>query len=480
MRVFIERFEKNTNFYYFLLLRNKKLIRMYLRLAACAATGTDVQKNSLRCAAAIFYKGEGHVAVKTEQNQTQRLALNRQLQLSLQLLAMGSGQLLETVSEELGRNPALTGDIYSLPLLPAGQAALENLAGAGGVSLTEELEGQLGAERRPVDHKLAKQLIALLDENGYLRVPAGAVARAAGVSEQRVRATLEILRSYEPAGVFAFDLADCLLLQVQRRADAPSLAAEVIRHGLGELGSGDLAALAERLSATAAQVEEAAAYIRTLQPKPGAAFYSGEPQYVRPDLEVVCEEGQLIVRELRSWRLELCRDYAHAARRLEPEARAYLKQETARARRLLLAVEQRSSTLLRVARAAVERQEGWFLENAPLEVLSQAELAHQLRVSESTVCRAVKEKYFSWAGRAVPLRELFCTGLAGGVSASRVQACMRRLLEKEDSQKPYSDAALAAALAEQGILAGRRTLAKYRLQMGIPAANQRKRHRRMQ
>lgn len=176
------------------------------------------------------------MAIKTEQKQSQRLALNRQLQLSLQLLAMGNDRLLETVNEELERNPALMGDVYSMPLLPAGQAALENLAGAAGVSLAQELEEQLGAERRPVDKGLAKQLIALVDENGYLRVRPAAIARAAGVSQERVQAVLDILRSYEPAGVFAQDLADCLLLQLQRRGDAPPLAAELIESGLEELG----------------------------------------------------------------------------------------------------------------------------------------------------------------------------------------------------------------------------------------------------
>lgn len=418
------------------------------------------------------------MAIKTEQKQSQRLALNRQLQLSLQLLGMGNDRLLETVNEELERNPALTGDVYSMPLLPAGQPALENLAGAAGVSLAQELEEQLGAERRPVDKGLAKHLIALVDENGYLRVRPAAIARAAGVSQQRVQAALDILRSYEPAGVFAQDLADCLLLQLRRRGDAPPLAAELIESGLEELGRGDMGVLAARLGASRPQVEEAAAYIRTLQPKPGAAFCSGEAQYVRPDLEVVCEDGLLAVRELRPWRLELCRDYAGAARILEPEARAYLKQESMRARRLLLAVEQRSDTLLRVARLLVQRQEAWFLNNAPLETLTQAELARQLQLSESTVCRAVKDKYFLWARQAVPLKELFCNGLAGGSSASQVQAGMRRLLEQEDPAKPWSDRALADALAAQGVAVGRRTVAKYREQMGVPAAGYRKRRKR--
>ena len=112
------------------------------------------------------------------------------------------------------------------------------------------------------------------------------------------------------------------------------------------------------------------------------------------------------------------------------------------------------------------------------ETLTRAGLARQLQLSESTVCRAVKDKYFLWARRAVPLKELFCNGLAGGSSASQVQAGMRRLLEQEDPAKPWSDRALADALAAQGVAVGRRTVAKYREQMGVPAAGYRKRRKR--
>lgn len=413
--------------------------------------------------------------VRAEQQQSQQLALNQQLQLSLQLLALGSDALRETLNEELSRNPALVGDFYSMPLLSTGGPELENRAATRPQTLAEELEFQLGAERRPVDLHLAKQLIALLDENGYLRISAPAIAKAAGAPLPTVQATLQLLRGYEPAGVFAFDLSDCLLLQARRRGDAPQAALRIIEDGLELLAEGGEAVLAAHLGITRQEVERAAAYIRTLQPKPGGAYGGGEPQYVHPDLEVVFQNGVLTVRELRAWRLELNPDYERMPKEADAQTRAYLRQETGRARRLLRAVRQRSDTLLRIGQLAVERQAGWFLEGKPLQPLNQSELARRLGLHESTISRAVKDKYFMWEKRAVPLRALLCQSLPGGQSPDGAKAALRALIRGEAPDHPYSDEALAALLARQGIAIRRRTVAKYRAELGLATAGGRKR-----
>ena len=308
---------------------------------------------------------------------------------------------------------------------------------------------------------LVGYLAECLDENGYL-------ARAKTV-----------LQSLEPAGVGAADLSECLALQLERIGmTGPVL--DIVRTGLEDLGQRHYRAIARRLSLTQEQVERAAAVIRELDPRPGAVFAPAAPvQYVQPDVFVErAEDGTLSVRTRGGQRppFRMNRCYRTLLEQTEdPEVRTYLTNKLRQAQGVLKGVEQRESTLLRCARCIVARQSRFFSHGPQALVpLRMADVALELDLHTSTVSRAVREKYLQCRQGVFPLSYFFSRSVGGedgsALGGSAAQTLLRQLIDGEDKSAPLSDQKLCQALAAQGCAISRRTVAKYREQLGIPGA----------
>ena len=322
-----------------------------------------------------------------------------------------------------------------------------------------------------------RYLAACLDGDGYLRTPLDELAENLGCSPAQAERYRAILRSLEPAGVGAETLSQCLELQLERiHETGPAL--EIVRHHLEALARRQYKAIADKLGVSAEEVRRAERLIRELEPRPGSPFEQPEQiQYILPDVFVEEGEEGLTVRPRGGDRppFRIHGPYQALLRgSKDQEVRDYLTDKLRQADQVLRALEQRESTLLRCARVIVRRQEAFFREGAQALVpLRLSDVAQELELHESTVSRAVREKYLQCGRGTYPLHYFFSRSAAsqgGPVGGRAARALLRRLIDREDKARPLSDQKLCQAMAELGCPVSRRTVAKYREELGIPGA----------
>lgn len=438
-----------------------------------------------------------------ELEQTQKLS-QRQLY-SVELLRLGALELDSYVRELAQENPVIEMEEVPALQVQAPEELLDRLrwledndsqnwfyqrlsdddldplarVGVGG-GLEETLVSFLSRQlsRKKLDgetQRLVEYLIRCLDDDGYLRIPPDEL----GIPREKLERALALVRSLEPAGVGATDLSQCLELQLERVGETgPALA--IVRGYLDQLARRHYRAIAKQLGLTVEQVEEARRVIRELDPRPGAIFQRGERvHYIQPDLVVEEQEGRLTVRSARGERppFQVSLYYKQLLKRSEDrEVRDYLTEKLRQADNVLWAIRQRESTLLRCAQVILERQADFFRAGPEaLLPLRMAEAAQAMGVHESTVSRAVREKYLQCAQGLYPLSYFFSAGASTSAVAART--LLRRIIDGEDKNAPLSDRQLCQQLAREGCALSRRVVSKYRGELGIPNAAGRKPNR---
>lgn len=367
----------------------------------------------------------------------------------------------------------------------AGDEALDPLARVGNEGgLEETLVRFISRQLSPLDLdeemiRAIRYLAACLDDDGYLRIPLAELCMSSGYPRPVLEQAHAILISLEPAGVGAADLSQCLALQLERiHEQGPALA--IVREHLGLLAKGHLKTIAAKLGITIEQVQEAAWIIRELEPRPGSVFQQPEHvSYVQPDIFVendgtghffaVTRQGERPLFRINSYYRQLL------AQTQDREVREYLSGKLRQAENVLRAIGQRESTLLRCAQILCERQNSFFRSGpAALVPLRMSELAEALAVHESTISRTVRGKYLQCAQGVYPLSFFFSRPVReeGGtvISANTARALLRQLIDGEDRRHPLSDQKLAVLMADGGCPISRRTVAKYRSEMGLPDA----------
>ena len=342
-------------------------------------------------------------------------------------------------------------------------------------------------ERLPLDRSTSRCVQCLacyLEDDGYLRVELKEIARNTRVPVKKLEEGLEILQSLDPPGVGARTLSQCLVLQLQRRRElGPALA--IARDCLDLLAKRRYRQIARQLGITPEQVRQGEARIQQLEPRPGMLFQRPEQtHYIQPDVFVEEADGVLLVRTRQRERpmFRINGYYRQLLRQSQDrEVREYLSAKLRQAESVLWAVSQRESTLQRCAQVIVERQSGFFRRGAiALVPLRMADVAQELGVHESTVSRAVREKYLQCSKGVYPLNYFFSRrasedGSACGVGGAAARQLLRRLIEQEDKEHPLSDQKLCLRMAEEGCAVSRRTVAKYREEMGLPGVSGRRR-----
>lgn len=322
-----------------------------------------------------------------------------------------------------------------------------------------------------------RYLASCLDERGYLTVSLDELAQSGRIPLSRLERALDILRGLEPAGVGAENLSQCLELQLKRiHEEGPAL--DIVRHHLEALARRHYAAIASQLSLPIEEVKAAAALIRELDPRPGAVFDRAEQTpYILPDLFVEEKGGRYAARLRRPGRppFQINGYYRSLlAQSQDPQVADYLRDKLHQAEGVLQAVAQRESTLLRCAQAIVDAQTG-FLRQGPqaLRPMTMAETAERLELHESTVSRAVRDKYIQCPQGTYPLSYFFSRSATAKKDGSQVggtaaRLMLRRLIDQEDPRSPLSDQKLSGLMTQAGCPISRRTVAKYRGEMNIP------------
>ncbi len=434
----------------------------------------------------------------------QKLTMTPELRQALFLLTLPQQELLAKVEAECLENPflereeehpeaSLTAAVRSiterLPEERSGEGGAEEQEmleprPQDGVTLAEHLREQLfGLELAAGLACVCDQLVDYLNGDGYLKESDADLAVCLGQPAALVAQARCVLQGLEPAGVAAQTIEDCLLRQVSGQSDVAALAREIIAHSLADVASGRWRELARQYRTTPAAVQAAVDLIRSLNPRPGRGFAGSEPvQYLYPDAFVRKAEGKWVV--LLRDRLPTLRinpNYLPLLTDGEGEVKRYLGEYYKRALFFMQSLEKRRQSMLQVAEAIVAAQQP-FLEKGRLclQPLTLQMVAEATGLSISTVSRVVSGKYMSTPHGLLPFKAFFSNaaaqcGTGKDVSTQVVKQQIASLIAEEDVKKPLSDQALVEQLASQGLVVARRTVAKYREQLGLPAASARRR-----
>lgn len=340
----------------------------------------------------------------------------------------------------------------------------------------------------PRDRAIGAALIDGLDDDGYLREPLPAIAQALRpevvASEEEVLTVLHQLQRFDPLGVAARSLGECLRLQLDALDDATpgkALALRIAGGPLERLPRSGVAGIAQELKQPPAEVETAVQLLRSLDPRPGTQVGGVDTDaYVVPDCVVWRQRGVWRVALARNHlpRIAIHRGYEQMIRRCGEQDASYLRGHLQEARWLLKSLEARGDTLLKVMRCLLRQQAG-FLEfgEQALRPLTLREVAAEVGLHESTVSRAISRKYARTPRGTLPLRAFFASGIdtggGGEASSTAIQSMIRNLIDAENPRKPLSDAKLAEALKAAGVPVARRTVAKYREAMNILSSHER-------
>ena len=368
--------------------------------------------------------------------------------------------------------------------VPDYQPTVENCAGST-CTMLEDLLGQLRmmslSERQYV---MASYLAGNLDHNGYLQGEVEELAAALGAGLDKVEEALKLVQKLEPAGIGCRNLQECLMLQLNRIENSLPLALEVVRNYLPAAADCRNRYIASRLNCTEQAVQEAIDYIRTLNPKPGSVFGEGdETRYIVPDVIVEKVDDQYVVMGNDSSipQLTISPFYQQMLKNssTDEQLTAFVKNKIEKAFWLIRSIEQRRLTLYKVSQQIVDTQRP-FLDHGikKLKPLTLKEVALNVGVHESTVSRATANKYIQTPRGLFSLKFFFSSGLTGtggdDYSSHSIKIYIRELIDAEDSDKPFSDQRLAELLQEKGINISRRTVAKYREEISIPASYKRR------
>ncbi len=480
---------------------------------------------------------------RLDQRQVQKLILAPALQQAIKLLPMTNLELIEVIDEELSENPLLELEGESIDRRteageeaataengatsdpgkeepregaseePAGSEedaafesyfqeyfddgfrqpslekreipALENTL-AGATSLWDHLDWQANLTfHDPVDRDIAERIIGNVNDDGYLIVPPPELAEAVGVPLERVEAVRAKIMAFDPVGVGALDLKECLLAQMDYLQIKDETARAIVASYLPLLEKSDYVQLARVLGRPPSAVKYHVEVIKRLDPAPGRKYSGERSSYVVPDI-VVSKEGDELKITLNDEGLPRLRINGYYRQLLakafkdNPDAYHFLKDKMKKALWFLRSLDQRDQTISKVARSIVDKQKD-FIEKGMdfIRPLTLMEIAQEIGVHESTVGRVVANKFILTPQGVFSLKYFFHKALAGDagedVSSLRVKDRIRKMVESEDRATPLSDMEIEAVLARENFHIARRTVAKYRKQLKILPSHIRKR-----
>ncbi len=473
------------------------------------------------------------------QRQTQQMVLAPQLRQSLKILQVAALDLRSVIQEELQNNPTLEElpmegvslDQNSTDEPPEAEPKDEaerreeldftkdfevlskidddwrdHLAQAGGAqpytseaaekrqhffdslvsetSLQEHLMRQAElADCTPKVLAAIRYLVGSLDDHGFLTATPADIALMSGLALEDVQAAQKLLRTFDPPGIGAQNLAECLLFQLETKGRGTSLAARVIRDHFELLTRRRIPDLARRLDASVEEIETAIGEIGTLNPSPGRRFADDSNRVVVPDVTVE-KDGD-------KWRIDLNSDYIPRLRisqtyreliakgQLSKEERDYLHERMRSGRFLINSIEQRQQTIERITREILKVQEEFFEHGvSKLKPLTMTQIADVVGVHETTVSRAIANKYIKTPHGVFEFKYFFTPGYQAqsgdAVSNTSVKEMIGDLIAGEDRAHPLSDQEIVAKLQAKGINIARRTVAKYREELGLLPSNLRR------
>jgi RNA polymerase sigma-54 factor len=459
------------------------------------------------------------------QNLTMQQVLAPQLQQSLQILQAPTLELKNIVQQELQTNPVLEEEIGTLETEERSkddrdfQEEFERLAKldeewrdymaqnvsysarnpedeerrqfffdsiASQETLQQHLLEQLNtAEVTPSQREAAELIVGNIDEIGFLQSSLEEISQNTTHPVEELQQMLDLVQTFHPVGVGARDLKDCLLIQLRRLGKQESIEYQIVNEFLEDLGRRRFPEVARRLGVTVEQVQQAANFISTLDPKPGQIFSPDPNSYVLPDVSVDKIDGgySVTLNGDQIPHLRISKTYkdlmTHGSN--GSEVRDYIREKIRSGKFLIKSIHQRQQTILNIANEIVKRQHE-FLESgtAFLKPMTMVRIAEAVGVHETTVSRAISGKYMATPQGVFEMKYFFTPGYqtadGAALSNTSVKEAIADLVRSEQARNPLSDKEIVEILSDRGIPIARRTVAKYRAELNILPSNLRKQY----
>jgi RNA polymerase sigma-54 factor len=340
-------------------------------------------------------------------------------------------------------------------------------------------ESGLAEDLKPV----AEMLIGNIDDYGYLKATVDELTVSTGLPLEKIQEVLKVIQSFDPPGVGARDLRECLMLQLERSGQQNTLEYRIVNEFMEALGKRRIPEIARGTGQDVDEVQESLERIARLEPRPGRAFLPDNDTYILPEVFVHRADGDFVVTTNNEHipHLRISNTYKDLMAQGEnsAEVRNYIREKIRAGKFLIKSLHQRQQTILNIAREIVQRQRD-FMEKgvAFLKPLTMVQVAEVVGVHETTVSRAVSGKYMQTPQGIFEMKYFFTAGIqtatGDGMSNTSVKDMIADIFEQEDTGKPLSDQEVVRMLKEKGIVIARRTVAKYRTELNILPSNLRK------
>lgn len=440
-------------------------------------------------------------------SQTQKLVMTHELKQAIEILQYNSIELNEFINEELLSNPivekapiedkgnedidwkSLSNEMYkdrkSYNNVQVSEEVNYDNFVAGEDTLIDYLRDQLKYTLlRDEQIEVAKYIIENLDENGYLDLSNEEIGVKFNYTDEQIETIIDVLQNFEPSGVVARNLKECLLIQACKKGVGDILVFEIIENFLDDLGNNRLNSIAKKLKVDIEAVKSAAVYIKSLEPKPGRQFSSmRDIRYIKPDVVIEKIDGEyiILVNDFTAPKLNISNYYRRLLNDADTtkDTSEYINSKLNQALKLIKSIEQRRNTIFRVVEAIVNYQYDFFEKGKMyLRTLNLKDIANEIGVHESTVSRAVNGKYLQCANGLYEIKYFFQSGVSSssgeGVSSQSIKDIIREMVAEENPKKPLSDQIISTRLNDIGVEVSRRTVAKYRDELGILSSSKRK------
>lgn len=444
--------------------------------------------------------------------QEQKLVMTQEMQLSVKLLQMSSFELQEYVEKEVQENPVLDAksgtqnneehkeidykqlikylefDNYSHHNYEKNDD--EEVSPFNFISQIKSLKEYLQEQIRDLDEKDYVKAVCLyivenIDERGYLDISDKEITEELKISNKLTDYCIKVIQSLEPDGIGAKDLKECLKIQINKKGLEDENIYKIIDEYLELLAENKYNVIAKHLNIDVKKAQEYGDIIKTLRPRPSSGFYTGEDvKYIVPDAQIrkIDNEYYIIMNEDVTPKLSINAMYKEIIQNEnDKNAVDYVKEKLNSAIFLIKSIQHRKSTIYRVLEKILELQKDYFeYGNKYLKPMTLKEIAESLEMHESTVSRAIRDKYIYTNNGTIKIKDLFTTGLSKAstgedVSTKIIKDAIKDLIDKENKEKPLSDQVICDILTDKGMNISRRTVAKYREEIGIKSSKGRKR-----
>ena len=444
--------------------------------------------------------------------QEQKLAMTQEMQLSIKLLQMSAFELQQFAEKELQENPVLDEKVSTSNESNEPEINYKELIKyfefdnfthhkyekndedsvspfnfiSSHKQLNEYLMDQISDLDISEDNKvICNYIIENIDERGYMDETADQIAEEIKISSQLAEKCIKIVQTLDPDGICAMNLKECLKIQLEKKGKLDCIINEIIDSYLPMLADNSYNVIARDLKISLKKAQEYGDIIKALQPKPSSGFYTGEEvKFIAPDayIKKINDEFVVIMNDEVLPKLTINNIYKEIIdNENDKQAVEYVKDKINSALFLIKSIERRKSTIYRVIEKILELQQDYFRNGEDyLKPMTLKEIADSLDIHESTVSRAVRDKYIYTESGTIKVKDLFTSGITtevsgGDVSSICIKNMIKELIEKENKLKTFSDQHICDELNRNGMNISRRTVAKYREEMGIKSSKGRKR-----